>query len=75
MSTESGGFPIRSPLSALAECGEIPKRSTGADCKSAGARLRGFESSSPHHHMNEMIRGSPRFSGREHPNGKGHLEA
>jgi hypothetical protein len=25
--------------------------------------------------MNEMIRGSPRFSGREHPNGKGHLEA
>ena len=51
MSTESGGFPIRSPLGALAECGEIPKRPTGADCKSAGARLRGFKSSSPHHHM------------------------
>src|SRR3972149_810855 len=29
--------------------GEIPKWPKGADCKSAGARLRGFKSSSPHH--------------------------
>lgn len=28
--------------------GEIPKRSTGADCKSVGFRLRRFESCSPH---------------------------
>src|SRR5262249_48460250 len=28
--------------------GEMPERPKGADCKSAGARLRRFESSSPH---------------------------
>ena len=28
--------------------GEIPKRPTGADCKSAGECLRRFESCSPH---------------------------
>lgn len=28
--------------------GSIPKRSTGADCKSAGFRLRMFESCSAH---------------------------
>ena len=31
------------------EPGEVPKRPTGADCKSAGVCLRGFESL-PHHH-------------------------
>ncbi len=29
--------------------GEVPKWPKGADCKSAGARLRGFKSSPPHH--------------------------
>ena len=29
--------------------GEIPKWPKGADCKSAGVRLRRFKSSSPHH--------------------------
>jgi hypothetical protein len=30
-------------------CGEVPKRPNGADCKSAGFRLRRFESSPLHH--------------------------
>src|SRR5439155_20050351 len=30
--------------------GEIPKWPKGADCKSAGKRLRGFKSSPPHHY-------------------------
>jgi hypothetical protein len=29
--------------------GEVPKWPKGADCKSAGVRLRGFKSSPPHH--------------------------
>ena len=29
--------------------GEVPKWPKGADCKSAGERLRGFKSSPPHH--------------------------
>src|SRR5438128_953690 len=29
--------------------GEVPKWPKGADCKSAGGRLRGFKSSPPHH--------------------------
>src|SRR6266850_4718127 len=29
--------------------GEVPKWPKGADCKSAGKRLRGFKSSPPHH--------------------------
>ncbi len=35
-------------IGSLAEYGEIPKWPTGADCKSAGVRLRRFESCSPH---------------------------
>jgi hypothetical protein len=40
--------------------GEIPKRPTGADCKSAGKCLRRFESCSPH--LKTYIAGFP-FSG------------
>src|SRR5206468_2414650 len=36
-SSRAGGF------------GEVPKWPKGADCKSAGVRLRGFKSSPPHH--------------------------
>ena len=41
---ESGG----SSFFIVCGNGEIPKRSTGADCKSVGFRLRRFESCSPH---------------------------
>src|SRR5215472_16581530 len=34
---------------AAAVFGEVPKWPKGADCKSAGGRLRRFESSPPHH--------------------------
>src|SRR5690348_7037837 len=34
--------------------GGIPKRPTGADCKSAGLRLRWFESTSLHHHRSAV---------------------
>ncbi len=34
--------------------GELPKRSTGADCKSAGFCLRGFESLT--HHVHKRLR-------------------
>ena len=36
-------------LRDLGAGGEIPKWPKGADCKSAGERLRRFKSSSPHH--------------------------
>ena len=46
-----GGFEGRSYLGqwTSAERGEVPKRSNGADCKSAGYCLRRFESSPLHH--------------------------
>src|SRR5262249_12827344 len=36
-------------LSHAGRFGEVPKWPKGADCKSAGVRLRGFKSSPPHH--------------------------
>ena len=35
--------------------GEIPKRPTGADCKSAGECLRRFESCSPHLRQEKVL--------------------
>ena len=44
------GFANRSALCyKLFSLGQIPKWSKGADCKSAGYRLRGFKSLSAHH--------------------------
>jgi hypothetical protein len=40
---------LKSPSLRMVGCGRIPKWPTGADCKSAGSRLRWFESSSYHH--------------------------
>ena len=34
--------------------GSVPKRSNGADCKSAGFRLRGFESLPAHHSIRRL---------------------
>ena len=36
--------------------GEIPKRPTGADCKSAGECLRRFESCSPHLERKKIVK-------------------
>ena len=44
---EFGGSP---------EDGEVPKWPKGADCKSAGTRLRGFKSSPPHHLVRRGVR-------------------
>ena len=44
---EGRGFEPRLPLSLLKQCftkGQIPEWPNGADCKSAGLRLRWFES-------------------------------
>ncbi|TSC56620.1 MAG: hypothetical protein G01um101418_244 [Parcubacteria group bacterium Gr01-1014_18] len=35
--------------------GKVPKRSNGADCKSAGLRLRGFDPHPSHHFPNKKI--------------------
>ena len=40
--------------------GEVPKWPKGADCKSAGVRLRGFKSSPPHHGTGSRESGSHR---------------
>src|SRR6266436_9360887 len=40
--------------------GEVPKWPKGADCKSAGVRLRGFKSSPPHHCNGCLEAGSDR---------------
>ena len=40
--------------------GEVPKWPKGADCKSAGVRLRGFKSSPPHHFSECLEAGSDR---------------
>src|SRR2546427_1407158 len=40
--------------------GEVPKWPKGADCKSAGVRLRGFKSSPPHHCSGCLEPGSDR---------------
>src|SRR5262245_14319835 len=48
--------------------GEIPKWPKGADCKSAGGRLRGFKSSSPHHLPEAGKMSGPGMSGRERGN-------
>src|SRR6266436_8452647 len=40
--------------------GEVPKWPKGADCKSAGVRLRGFKSSPPHHCSGCLEAGSDR---------------
>src|SRR2546428_8756432 len=40
--------------------GEVPKWPKGADCKSAGVRLRGFKSSPPHHCSGYLEPGSDR---------------
>src|SRR5205814_1554108 len=45
-------FKSRLPRDWLTS-GRIPKWPTGADCKSAGLRLRWFESSSYHHPQNQ----------------------
>jgi hypothetical protein len=42
---EGRGFEPRLPLSSLKNCvGQVPEWPNGADCKSAGLRLRWFES-------------------------------
>ncbi len=43
-----GSSPITSSVLFFIECGEIPERPNGADCKSVVFRLRRFESCSPH---------------------------
>ena len=42
-------FATRNLSSRAGRFGEVPKWPKGADCKSAGVRLRGFKSSPPHH--------------------------
>ena len=42
-------------LRDLGAGGEIPKWPKGADCKSAGERLRRFKSSSPHHLLPSIL--------------------
>jgi hypothetical protein len=37
-------------------CGEVPEWTKGADCKSVGNGLRGFESSPPHHRKRNRSR-------------------
>ena len=43
------GMDVVVRIGAPKDSGQIPKWPTGADCKSAGLRLRWFESSSAHH--------------------------
>ena len=52
----AGGVKIRMPGPFR---GGVPKRPTGADCKSAGLRLRRFESY-PLHHLSDLARGPAR---------------
>ncbi len=40
----------RSEVANSTSCGEVPEWLKGADCKSAGSGLRGFEPH-PHHHF------------------------
>jgi hypothetical protein len=47
--TSPGRFGVIARPFAAVSGGRIPKWPTGADCKSAGLRLRWFESSSYHH--------------------------
>jgi hypothetical protein len=47
--------------------GEIPKRPTGADCKSAGSRLRWFESTSLHQVRQVRDAQAARQRTRQHP--------
>ena len=46
-----------------AESGGVPKRPTGADCKSAGSRLRRFESFPHHYEGSETIEVEPAITG------------
>ena len=49
--------------------GEVPKWPKGADCKSAGVRLRGFKSSPPHHLRRRAVGQAPTAAPRRSTGG------
>ena len=53
-STPTIGFSPRARRDEMAHRGEVPERPKGADCKSAGERLRRFESSPLHSDAGRM---------------------